>query len=120
MAASSPPGASRPWTIVATRSSTATSRAWRSSATGAWSARQLEVLRDGLVGLAPARGQPVGHAQQRDVGLDRLGLQQVAVELVAIERHLVDQKAQAEVMAREGGDVRAQPLAGAQALEHRA
>ena len=35
MAASSPPGASRPSTTAASRSSTATSRAWRSSATGA-------------------------------------------------------------------------------------
>jgi hypothetical protein len=59
----------------------------------------------------------VGHAQQRDVGLDRLGPQQVAVELVAIERHLVDQEAQAQVMACERRHVRAQPLAGPQARQ---
>ncbi len=81
------------------------------------SARELQVPRDRLVGLAPARRQAVGDRQQRDVDLDRLAGDEVAVDGAAVERPLVDEEAEAQVMARERRDVGAQALAGAQARE---
>ena len=68
--------------------------------------------------LAPARRQPVGDRQQRDVDLDRLGGAQVAIQRAPRQRPLVDEEAEAQVVARERGDVRLQALAGAQAGEH--
>ena len=64
------------------------------------------------LGLAAARGEAVGDGQQRDVDLDRLGRREVAVERRgASSGRLVHEEAEAQVVAGERRDVRAQPLA---------
>src|SRR4051812_29037011 len=50
---------------------------------------EVEVALDRDVGLAPARREPVGHAEDRDVDLDRRGLAQVRVDGAVRERALV-------------------------------
>ena len=75
--------------------------------------------RDRLSDAAPARGQPIGDAEQRDVDLHGLAGAQVAVDRAAAERHLVDEEAEAQVVAGQRRDVLAQPLAGAQPRERR-
>ena len=57
-----------------------------------------------------AGGQAIGNAQQRHVDSDRFARAQVAIDRPAVERHLADQEAQPEVVARERRDMLAQPL----------
>ena len=78
------------------------------------------MLGDRLLRLAPARGQPVGDRKQRDVDLDGLGRAQVAIQGAPRQRPLVDEEAQAQVVARQRGDVGLELLARAQAGEDRA
>ena len=80
-------------------------------------ARELEVAGDRLVRLAPARREAVGDRQQRDVDLDRRARHEVAVQRAPRQRPLVDEEAEAQVMAHERRDVRLQPLARAQPRE---
>ena len=75
-------------------------------------ARELDVPGDRLLGLAAPRGEPVGDGQQRDVDLDRLGRREVAVQRPrASQRPAVHEEAEAQVVAGERRDVRAQALA---------
>ena len=83
-------------------------------------ARELEVARDRLVGLAPARGQPVGDREHGHVDLHGLGGRAGSGRPARRdERALVDEEPEAQVMARERRDVALQALGGAQARERR-
>src|SRR5579875_2093673 len=82
-------------------------------------AREPQVRADGLARAIAAGGQTVGDGQQRDVDLHRRARAQVLEHRHARERlWLVHEEASAQVMARERGDVLAQPLASAQPREH--
>src|SRR5579875_2745847 len=82
-------------------------------------AREPQVRADGLARAIAAGGQTVGDGQQRDVDLHRRARAQVLEHRRARERlWLVHEEASAQVMARERGDVLAQPLASAQPREH--
>ena len=54
------------------------------------------------LGLAAPGGQPVGAGEQRHLHLHRLGALEVAVDLAAVERALVDEEAEHEVVAGQG------------------
>ena len=56
-------------------------------------------------GPAAAGGEPVGGAEQGDVGGDRLGGAEVVVDRAARERALVDQEAEPQVVQREALEV---------------
>ena len=61
--------------------------------------------------LSPARRQPVGDAEHRDVDLDRLAGASGSRRSRGGERPLVDEEPEPQVVARQRGDVLAQPLA---------
>jgi hypothetical protein len=74
---------------------------------------------DRLVRAIPARRQAIGDRKQCDVDLHGSGRMQIAIDGAAPERlRLVDEKPRAEMVAYECGDMRAQALAGTQALQN--
>ena len=78
-------------------------------------ARQLHVGLDHLGArerAAAPGGEPVGGAEQGDVGGDGLGRAQVLVDGAARERTLVDQEAEAQVVQRQPLQVGAEGVAG--------
>ena len=70
---------------------------------------------DGGVRPPSPRGQPVGDAEYGDVDLHGRALAQVSIYGAARERRLVDEKAQAQVVPGQGGQVIGEPLACPQA-----
>ena len=54
---------------------------------------------DRLVGVAAAGGEPVGDGEDRDLGAIRTGGPEVAPDRAAVERALVDEEAEAQVVA---------------------
>src|SRR5262249_21615688 len=72
---------------------------------------------DRLVRVSATRGEAVGPGEDREVGAIRTSGLQVAPDRAAVERLLVDEEAEAQVVERERGDVVGQPLRGAQAAE---
>ncbi len=72
------------------------------------------MLGDRLLRLATARREPVGDRQQRDVDLDGIGRLQIAVQRAPRERHIMDEEAEPQVVARERGDVCLELLAATQ------
>jgi hypothetical protein len=72
---------------------------------------EVEVRLDHLgarQGPLATRGQPVGDSQQRDVGRDRLGRDQVVVDRPPRQRSPMNQEAEPQVMEREALEVGAE------------
>src|SRR4051794_21702513 len=74
-------------------------------------APELEVDLDGPVRVLAARREPVGARQHRDLDLYRLAAAQVAIHRGLVERALVHEEAQHEVVARDRAEELAQLLA---------
>src|SRR3954451_14045251 len=78
-------------------------------------AGQLEVQLDRLLRVLATRREAVGAAQDRHLDLDRRAGAQVAVDRGPVERPLVHEEAEHEVVARDRAEELAQPLARTQA-----
>ena len=81
-------------------------------------AGELQVRVDGALRVPAARGEPVGARQERHLDLDGRGAREVAVDRAAVERPLVHEEAEHQVMPGHGREEAAEPLARAQAPAH--
>ena len=83
-------------------------------------ARELEMASDRDLGVVPPGGQPIGHAEHGHLDRDRRAGPQVPVDGATVQRRLVNEEAEAQMLTRDRGDELGETLGRPQPAEDRA